>query len=414
MRLLTFIGVGHYQPTAYTWWDQEFVSAYAPVATCHFLKPDAVTVFVTEKAQEEIYPAFEASLAPGLNVQRVPVPLGQNEAELWDIFGRVSGAVKPGEEVAFDITHGLRSFPLLGLLVAAFLRAGLGMPLRAVMYGAFDVRDQSVTPNRTPMFDLSPMLELLEWAVAADRYNKTGDARFLASLLNTQRKLMALAAGDDKARLVEAGAVGGLADALTEVSQSLRLIRPYRAMERVAHLPHRIRQARPVLERGGAASPFGLLLESVERSFLPLGLETPASSRRVAESLRRQRVMIGWYIEREQLVQAVTLMREWLVSWVMVQFGYLDCLDRDERTHAEEALNVDAHAMIRAKTAGRPFAPVALAAISQAEPLAKLWANVIDIRNDLDHAGMRRSPGKPEDLIASIKECVEHLDSLPV
>jgi len=210
MRLLTFLGVGNYQPTAYAWQGREHVSAYAPVASCRFLGPDCLTVFLTEEARQEIFDAFLADLPPGLTVQALSIPLGQNEAELWQIFDQVSGAVAPGEEVAFDITHGLRSFPLVGLLVAAFLRSGLHTPLRAVMYGAYDVRDRSVTPNRTPMFDLTPMLSLLEWAAAADRFNRTGDARYMASLLKQQQKKLALAAGADKSGLASAGALGGL------------------------------------------------------------------------------------------------------------------------------------------------------------------------------------------------------------
>ena len=104
--------------------------------------------------------------------------------------------------MAFDITHGLRLFPLVGLLAAAFLRSGLSVDLQAVLYGAFDVRDRGVTPNRTPMFDLSPMLALLEWSTAADRFNRTGDSRYLASLVSAQRKQLALLARGDP-RLLE-------------------------------------------------------------------------------------------------------------------------------------------------------------------------------------------------------------------
>ena len=200
MKLLTFLGVADYQETCYTWNGEECRTPFSPVASCAFLKPDDVMVFLTEDAQQKVYPNFllelDRKVPEKVKTSALPVPLGKDEQELWSIFDKISGCVQPGEEVAFDITNGLRHFPLVGLLAAAFLQSGLGVKLQAVLYGAFDVGRQ-VSPGRTPMFDLSPMLALLEWAAAADRFNRTGDSRYLASLVNSQRKNLAMAAQGD-------------------------------------------------------------------------------------------------------------------------------------------------------------------------------------------------------------------------
>jgi CRISPR-associated DxTHG motif protein len=122
MKLLTFLGVANYQETTYTWQELDFTTRYAPAASTHFLKPDALTVFLTEEAEQKIFPDFRKVFPETLEIIPVPVPLGKDVPELWHIFDQVSGSVRPGESVAFDITHGLRSFPLIGLLAAAFLR----------------------------------------------------------------------------------------------------------------------------------------------------------------------------------------------------------------------------------------------------------------------------------------------------
>jgi len=80
MRLLTFLGVGKYEPTAYIWKGQEYVSAYAPVATYHFLKPDAMTVLVTEEAHQQIYPALRADLPAGALKLTLDLKLGSPAA----------------------------------------------------------------------------------------------------------------------------------------------------------------------------------------------------------------------------------------------------------------------------------------------------------------------------------------------
>jgi CRISPR-associated DxTHG motif protein len=274
MKLLTFLGVGKYEQTTYTWQDQECTSQYSPVASCTFLNPDTLCVFLTEEAEKKVFPEFKQFLPTQLKVLTYPVPLGAREQELWKIFESVSGSVNFREEVAFDITHGLRSFPLIGLLVAAFLRAGMDVSIKAILYGAFDV-GKIVSPGRTPMFDLTPMLSLFEWAVAADRFNRTGDSRYLSSLLKNQRKILALEAKENKALLSQIGHLGDLANLLSEISQSLQLIRPHQTMQRVAKLSELTQKAQPLLEHTAATRPFELLMGSVIQSYAPMAHTDP-------------------------------------------------------------------------------------------------------------------------------------------
>jgi len=168
MKLLTFLGIANYRETLYKWEGRGYRSRFSPLASCAFLEPEEIIVFLTADAERDIFPEFAREVPESVRVRPVSVPLGADEAELWHIFDLVAGCVSPGEEVAFDITNGLRSFPLLGLLAAAFLRSGLDVRLKAVLYGAFDV-GRVLGNGETPMFDLTPMLALLEWSAAADR-----------------------------------------------------------------------------------------------------------------------------------------------------------------------------------------------------------------------------------------------------
>ena len=189
MKLLTFLGLGkYYQETTYCWQGKEWKTRYAPIASCHFLNPEEAVIFLTKEARETVYDDFVKSLPNNIRVIPVGVPLGRTEDELWEIFEQVRSSVADDDQIAFDITHGLRSSQWLSLLAAVFLKSGFGLKLAAVLYGAFEAKTDD---NKTPMFDLTPMLTLLEWAVAADRFNRTGDARYLAKLLNAYRKELA-------------------------------------------------------------------------------------------------------------------------------------------------------------------------------------------------------------------------------
>lgn len=413
MKLLTFLGVSNYQETVYTWREQEYKSRFAPAASCHFLKPEKIIVFLTEDAEQQIFPDFQAALPPGLGVQPVPVPLGQDETELWQIFNQISSSVQPGEQVAFDITHGLRSFPLIGLMAAAFLRSGLNIELCAVLYGAYDV-GALTSEGRTPMFDLTGMITLLEWSSAADRFTRTGDSRYLASLVKSQRKNMALAAGDDRETLEQVGRLGNLAGALTGISQSLRLIRPHLVMQQADELEHRVEKAKPALAGTASARPFELVLDSVVAAYQPLALSDPSSADQVQSYLETARVMIRWYVEREQWVQAVSLAREWLVSWLMVQLGISSLTNQAARRRVEFVVGAEADDYLSAKQDGQDFSPIFLGNIPDIENLLSFWLTFTNVRNDIDHAGMRETPGNPEDLIAQIKAGIQVIEALPL
>ena len=138
----------------------------------------------------------------------------------------------PNEEVAFDITNGPALLPPAGAAGGCFSALRVKrVDLRAVLYGAFDV-GRVLDNGETPMFDLTPMLALLEWSAAADRFNRTGDSRYLASLIAAQRAVLGQS-GSGRPGLcrTKPGQLGNLAGALTGISQSLQLIRPVETME---------------------------------------------------------------------------------------------------------------------------------------------------------------------------------------
>lgn len=411
VKLLAFLGTGRYDKTEYIWQGKSAIACYAMVASAQFCQTDKAIIFATKEAQQTHEQPLRQDMPKQVVVDFVSVPKGEEESELWDIFTQVAEHVQPGEEIAFDVTHGLRSFPLIGLLAAAFLRAGLGVRLQRVFYGAFDVRDQSVTPNRTPMFDLTPMLTLLEWAVAADRFNRTGDSRYFASLLRQQQKNLASQAQEQPQRQ-QIGKIGVLASALTNISQSLALIRPHLAMQKIEQLPAQAEAALPILAEAKAAQPFHLLLDATLKTYSPLGLANPLGD--TLRNIKTQRELIIWYAEREHWVQAVSLAREWLVSWVMFYLGMNTLTILSDRQRIEDVINSEAEEFLRAKKAKRAFQPVFLKTLPQIETMLGLWKALADVRNDIDHAGMRENPQEPQKLIDQIKKHIETIRQLPL
>lgn len=412
MKLLTFLGTGNYQATRYVWGEKTHETSFSPVAAYHFLQPQEIILFLTKDAGQR-GDEMQRELPPEVTVRREYIPLGKDEVELWQIFSCVSNRVAPGDEIAFDVTHGLRHLPMLGLLAAAFLRAGFNINLKAVLYGAFDVGRQ-VSPGETPVFDLTPLITLLEWAVAADRFNRTGDARYLASLVGQRRKQMAEQSGGVRTQLEQVGRLNNLAGALTEISRALHLLRPDLAMSSVARLPDYIEKARPALTLSGGIQPFARLLESIQAVYQPLGHPEPQKPEKLPEALEAERRMIGWYIERELWMQAISLAREWLLSWVMFQLDLTQLNRLDDRQYVERTLGAESEAFLNAKRNGQKHLSVCLRNLPELEEVLSLWSNLTKVRNDVDHAGKRENPAEPQEIQDNIISLYERLNNLPL
>lgn len=403
MKLLTFLGVANYEETTYVWGEAEYTTRFAPAASCHFLKPNSVITFLTEEAQQKVFDDFKKSLPQDIEVNPQPVPLGSNQQQLWQIFQTVTDAVKPGDEVAFDITHGLRSFPLIGLLVAVFLRFGRNVSIKRILYGAFDVRDKAAQPPRTPMFDLTSMLILLEWAAAADRFAQTGDARPMAQLLD---------AGRSSSRTVKKAR-----ETLTSVSLAALLCQPFSLSESAERLEQDLQDAQ--VELNQPALPFNLLRQRVVEVFSAFAAKGDKGLDKV---LNAQLKLIEWYSHNNQLIQAMTLAREWMINAVIFRLGndFSDLNEQEREKRYASAIN----SVERAARSNNSAASTNLNAESnwqklseedreriqrewseqERETLIELSRGIQSVRNTLAHAGHKSNAMTPQKISKKAEE----------
>ncbi len=412
LHVLAFLGARKLEETTYAWQKQTYQASFTPLATTFFLKPARVSVFLTDQARENTFPEFQETFQrtfPRIVLKDVNIPSGKSDEELWRLFSTIADTIleAPEKHIVFDITHGFRSLPVLALLAAAYAQSAFNIRINAVLYGAYDAKVGDVTP----MFDLSPMLALLEWAAATDRFNRTGDARYLSALLRGQQKTLALRWQKQPENLELLSGLGNLAGSLEKISQALRLIRPHEAMQLAHDLPGYVEKAQPALQQSAAALPFARLLDSITQTYGPLESAAPEDQK---DALEKERRMIRWYAEREQWVQAAALAREWLISWVMAHLGIAPETSSSERHRVEGFVNNEAEAYLQAKKADRSFRPIFLRDIPDVETLLSLWKSFTDVRNDILHAGMRDEPNMPKSLIRQIKGAIAQIERLPL
>ena len=350
MKLITTLGAGEYKPVTYRWNDHTYETSFVQEAFVHWLKPEVTCVLLTVGARARHWNDLSQRLQEHTQIVEVDIPDGKSEEELWRIFEKISDAVCEGDQIAFDITHGFRSLPVIALLTIAYLKQIKQVKVRYILYGAFDAKDE----QGTPVFDLTPFANLLDWLAAAKIFTATGDSSELGQLIQEIQ--------DDAYRNREAygenlpRALKDFGAALAEVSHDLLLTRVPNLPKSVSNLIEK--QKRASAEVSQWAPPLRLLLDKIAAAYAPFQ----------DDSLPTQAKLIRWYLNHNHIVQAVTLAREWVVS----DYARQKSLSRDD---AEDELNQRANNQ-------------------ESDELVQLWSSIRNIRNDLAHCGFGREEGQ--------------------
>lgn len=401
MTAISFLGTGNYQETEYVYGGRTCRTRLFPAALLH-LCPEisSVRVLVTEQArqrwQDELTREIERLRDPRQAWSLVTIPEGRSEDELWSLFDTLATQVNEGDAVVLDITHGFRSLPLIAAVATAYLRVAKGVRLHSLLYGAYEARDAD---GRAPVFDLTPLVVLLDWTAAADLFRRSGNAEPLAGLLeetqNTLHRSQRGAAGLPT-RLKSA------AGTLREFSRALRLLRVHEAMRCAAEVQRVLASEAVTAESERWAKPFSALLDQARRVAQPLALTDSGAD--PARELAAQLAVIRWYLEKGWDVEAVLLAREWLIALQAHRAG------RDliaDRTAVEEAIETAARMRRHgAVAAGGP----ATAPLGTVDPdIVDVWNWLHDLRNDLAHCGMRPNPRPADRVQQAVAELVQRL-----
>jgi CRISPR-associated DxTHG motif protein len=389
MKAISFLGPTDYKTVTYTYRDREFTTRLFPEALFHFF-PDLqqLYVFATPTVQSHPNLAQLRERVPPDRLTVVPIPEGHTEEELWDIFSALTEVVAEREEVVFDITHSFRSIPFLTFLAAAYLRAARRARIRAVVYGAYEARPKD-DPGPRPVFDLTPFVSLLDWLAATNQFIHTGDAQYLARLLRQE----------GEAR--RSGALKHAGETLEPFSLAVMLCRPLEVMRDAGRMENMLKRAANHMAQW--ARPFTVMADRIQAEYGKYNLPDPIGD--VAASLRHQLSIIRWYAEHGQIIQAVTLAREWVVTAVGMQLQGSFILATDEREKIERGLS----GLCRVAQ-GRSFpcelneVGRALQSWPEAQAIRDLWNQLSTVRNDLDHAGMKPGPMKAATLRRTTQE----------
>lgn len=408
MKAISFLGFSNYQETTYVnpVGDGEFTTPFFQEALVEFYKPNTLYVLLTKTVEtcvpkggtEPNWELLKRRLEDKVNLEPIyNVPEESSTNDIWKLFEILTNCLEQEEEVIFDITNGYRSLPVLALIAISYLRVVRNLKIRGLIYGAWEARNKET--NKTPIFDLMPIVSLLEWTTATDQFIKTGNGESLSELLSNT--------GDSMSK--------DLAGSIKTIAQSLQLLRPMDIMRESAILPKRIELAVPTISKN--APEFDKLLDRVEEDYSKFKLENPEDYQNNAkESLVQQLKMIQWYKEKGQIVQALSMAREWLPSLLCYHFN-LDPLDKQNREEMELLLNGGAKKNQEGDKYTSPYLKQYKSDVSKAKrtKLLDLWSNkykLANLRNDVLHSGFRKNPKSAEEILKETEQIIEQLEEV--
>lgn len=376
---LSFLGTGPYNSTTYVWNDRHCQTHLFPEAVPSFFPVDRHLVLATDAAKKE----WGAVLRERIDYERLPIPVGESENELWDVFITIAETVPEGAEITIDVTHGFRSQPLLALAVGLYLQAVKGVSIERVVYGAYEARSGDGPDDTSPVFDLTAFVDLATWATAARLSMQYGDATPLQRILHDLHgKTYRQEHGYQSRSLYDVGT------SLDGLMQALATVRPEQAIEQAQALPDSLSQVEDDIEQLPQSRPLKALLDPFRERFEPMGSDDLFSE----SGFKAQAQMLRFYLETDQYQQAITLAREAIVSKECVVRDR-DPSEKGDRETTEDELN---------KLAERDKEESI--ADEEKDILATLWGNIRRVRNDVNHAGMNEDPLSANDVAKQIKD----------
>lgn len=397
-RVIAFLGISP-QQARYDFEGGIYEGRSFPEALRQFLAFDRLHVFVTPQARDKTLPALLALNDP--RIEAVDIPDGRDSAEMWEIFDKLVGVVDDGDTLIFDITHAFRSIPFFVMLALAYLKSAYdNVRIERVFYGGFMFGDPA------PVIDLTEFIGLLDWMSATDQFVGFGNSQALVRLVK-EAALHGAGEAEDRVKLMN------FASSLDDVSRCLQLVMPDKAMSAGFKLHYSLEQARDPLQH--RLRPFLPLADRVDTAFAAMALAEPRDRDTIWQSLDRERGIVYWYLDRQLLLQAITLAFEWLLSYGLAYLGYPTLYDGESRSAVR--FHYTTYNRRHDKSDDRP-SPAQIAAAEQAlrgipdfERVLKLYERTSKLRNDLLHASKTVNPNyTPANRERDIRDVCRQLD----
>lgn len=430
-KLFSFLGTGKYEPCYYYFTvGEEKVSdkhyrCYVQETLINLLpelhkKLDEIVIFITEEAWKTNWlqnnnkdydlPGLKDTLGKYEGkyvINPVKIPSGESEQELWQIFDKVFDKIEPGDEIIFDITHSFRSIPMVAIIILNYAKFVKGCDIGGIYYGAVEalcppwkLKEMNMEKRYCPIFDLTSFVELLNWTVGIDKFISTGDARQVESLIDLERGRFGRLKEYDKSNFFKY-----LKGSIHSYTNSIATCRGKEVSQRALDLKSKLEEI--------TDSPELVHIKPI----IPL-LEKMSSELKTYTNDEHKNMLkvVKWCCEHNLIQQGITILQEGVVTFLCEKYG-LDPGDVDiDREIINQASKIKSKKLPLKKWGfvARENERLVRQLLNDEyfNKAAKFLSSMVDTRNDINHAGWRKSPFKPETIEKHLKEFLKEAKQL--
>ena len=143
----------------------------------------AITKRLNNSKQEVDYEGLESVLQKmnlPFKIKDFPILDGNNEEEIWKIFTSTFNELNDGDELYFDVTHAFRFLPMLILVLCDYAKFLKNVTIKSITYGNYEARNKE--NNKAPIIDLLSLSQLQDWTYAAGTYLDSGNVNKLVEM----------------------------------------------------------------------------------------------------------------------------------------------------------------------------------------------------------------------------------------
>ena len=393
---LSFLGLGNYEKCVYTFEKEKsknvkFVQN-AIVEICKD-KFDKKFVLCTPSAKNTHYNSLVNEI--GHSFEAVNISEDMSEKGIWEIFQQIYDILNENDEVVFDITHSFRFMPMLGITLLQMAKFLKNIKVKKVFYGAYEPNKFKNGITEFPLVDLTSFSMLQDWILAGYTLVNTGRAEEIEKL--AKNDLIPILK-ESKGKNIEAANLRKIADKIQDMTLNFRTNRGNEII--TAHEMKEINESVKEIKESNLLKPFKLVIENIH------------SDTKKFEYKNEENIIysIQWCIDKDLVQQGMTVLQEGISTLVLKEIGeknqYNNINIRGDVSHVLQNLNnpSDKFKENLSKELKLKDLQKKILNIKEINKLSKIYLEIANLRNDINHAGFRNNPLKAQKFSKKLKK----------
>lgn len=407
---LSFLGTSDYIECNYEFDEGiKFTTKYTQIAIIlkHREEIDKCLFFLTDESKKRNW-GGEGKLESELKNHRIEpsliesfdIPNGFDNEQLREIFHLIVTNIPENASLIIDVTHSFRSLPITLSSVLEYLKRIKNVSIQSIYYGAFEAlgtaketKEMLLSERNVKILNITFLSAIQDWTSAIEHFLKFGNVTKLHNLsLKDLKPILAQTQGKDEI----ADKIRGIVNFLNSLLEALYTCRSPYIFKKLDELTSIIQKIDYITEKN-------YLLPQLNEPFKKFRdkISSIQSDNKIYSTIK----LVEWCIDFQWIQQGYTLLQESLISYLLKSCQN-DYMNEENRNCLSSALNLIYKQTLKEKReSNKKKIKEYFTKFQEHIELAKLYHDLSQYRNDINHAGYNDTPMSSDKFKSKLKEC---------